>query len=389
MIRLNCKIQHYLWGKTGINSIISGLTDETIEEDEHYAELWMGTHQNGAAVLKDTGKSLKDYIKQNAHVLGTHEGGDLQFLLKVLSVGNALSIQSHPTKEQAKILNANDPLNYPDDNHKPEMAIALSDFELLCGFQKPHGILSNVKAHKELLELLDEESLVQLAEETNEDKQRAALKKVFTQVWTHNQEEIKQVIQEIVTRLYQKDQPAQVDEIVLRLNDQFPGDIGVLAPFFLNYFTLKPGEATFLGPNEPHAYISGNCIECMALSDNTIRAGLTPKFKDVNTLCNSLTYRMYDPPIFKPKILFDGIFEYAPPIDEFRVHMIKTNASEIPAIPSASIFIIVEGGAQIQFCNELEAIKKGDVFFLPKQLSYSLSNQSSNFEAYRAFTPRK
>lgn len=389
MIRLNCKIQHYLWGKTGNKSIIAGLTNEIIEEDEHYAELWMGTHLNGPSVLDGIGTPLKDYIKQNSNVLGEHEGGDLQFLFKVLSVGNALSVQSHPTKEQAKRLHVNDPVNYPDDNHKPEMAIALSDFELLCGFQKSHGILSNIKAHKELLELLDEESLVQLAEENNECKQKVALKKIFTQIWTHNQQQIKQVVQEIVSRLYQKEQRAQVDEIVLRLNDQFPGDIGVLAPFFLNYFILKPGEATFLGPNEPHAYISGDCIECMALSDNTIRAGLTSKFKDINTLCNNLTYRMYDPPIFKPTNLLDGIFEYAPPVDEFSVHMIEAKASKLPAVASGSIFIVIKGNAQLQFYDKFETIQKGDVLFLPQQFSSSLSNQSEEFQAYRAFTPTK
>lgn len=124
----------------------------------------------------------------------------------------------------------------------------------------------------------------------------------------------------------------------MRLNDQYPDDIGIIAPLFLNYFTLKPGEATFLGPNEPHAYLYGgfslifyflnslpDCVECMALSDNTIRAGLTPKFKDIKTLCDNLTYKMSDPPIFLPKILSNGIVEYAPPVEEFAVHKLDVN----------------------------------------------------------------
>ena len=81
------------------------------------------------------------------------------------------------------------------------------------------------------------------------------------------------------------------EALVLQLEKQYPDDVGVIAAFFLNYVKLTPGEALHLGANEPHAYISGECIECMATSDNVIRAGLTPKFRDVQTLCAMLTYK--------------------------------------------------------------------------------------------------
>ncbi len=83
----------------------------------------------------------------------------------------------------------------------------------------------------------------------------------------------------------------QLELLILRLHSDFPGDRGVLAPLILNYIELLPGQAFFMGPNEPHAYLSGDCVECMALSDNVVRAGLTPKFKDVETLCDMLHYR--------------------------------------------------------------------------------------------------
>lgn len=79
--------------------------------------------------------------------------------------------------------------------------------------------------------------------------------------------------------------------LVLNLEKQYPDDVGVIAAFFLNYVKLSPGEALYLGANEPHAYIKGECIECMATSDNVVRAGLTPKFRDVQTLCAMLTYK--------------------------------------------------------------------------------------------------
>ena len=79
--------------------------------------------------------------------------------------------------------------------------------------------------------------------------------------------------------------------LVLRLEKQYPDDVGIISAFFLNHVKLNPGEALYLGANEPHAYISGECIECMATSDNVVRAGLTPKFRDVHTLCAMFTYK--------------------------------------------------------------------------------------------------
>lgn len=81
------------------------------------------------------------------------------------------------------------------------------------------------------------------------------------------------------------------EELVLRLEKQYPGDVGVIASFLFNYVKLKIGEALYLGANEPHAYLYGECVECMATSDNVVRAGLTPKKLDVQTLCSILTYK--------------------------------------------------------------------------------------------------
>lgn len=84
---------------------------------------------------------------------------------------------------------------------------------------------------------------------------------------------------------------SKLNSLMLRLYSDYPNDRGVICPLILNYLEIKPGQAFFMGPNEPHAYISGDCVECMALSDNTVRAGLTPKHRDVATLCEMLHYR--------------------------------------------------------------------------------------------------
>ncbi len=110
---------------------------------------------------------------------------------------------------------------------------------------------------------------------------------------TAPQSDVSSAVSDLVTRLTASTQPLTArDRLALRLNTQYPGgDVGVLSSFFLNYVTLSAGQALYLGANEPHAYLAGELVECMASSDNVIRAGLTPKFKHAEVLCQSLTYR--------------------------------------------------------------------------------------------------
>lgn len=91
--------------------------------------------------------------------------------------------------------------------------------------------------------------------------------------------------------LHQVRELADKEWLVLKLEKQYPADIGIISAFFFNYVKLNPGEALYLGANEPHAYLYGDCIECMATSDNVVRAGLTPKHRDIQTLCSMLTYK--------------------------------------------------------------------------------------------------
>lgn len=104
-MELRCAVQTYGWGKPGINSVVATLlksanTDFTVDEQETYAELWMGTHKNGPSYLKDTDVPLQKYIQENAKVLGYEVvqrfGFNLPFLFKILSINKALSIQVHP-----------------------------------------------------------------------------------------------------------------------------------------------------------------------------------------------------------------------------------------------------------------------------------------------------
>jgi mannose-6-phosphate isomerase len=139
----------------------------------------------------------------------------------------------------------------------------------------------------------------------------------------------------------------------MRLHAQYENDVGVFCVYLLNYLVLKPGEALFLGANEPHAYISGDCAEIMATSDNVVRAGLTPKWKDVDTLVKMLTYTDGAPHHVTPTQP-DGeqhVWRYSPPVDEFaleRVQMREGEQATLSSLRGLAILLVVKGSVLVE-----------------------------------------
>ncbi|XP_017288390.1 mannose-6-phosphate isomerase isoform X2 [Kryptolebias marmoratus] len=306
---LTCAVQNYLWGKIGLDSevaklVVGGDPLAVIEDGKPYAELWMGSHPKGDAQIKDNRiaqTTLGQWIAHYPACLGSKVKdafqGQLPFLFKVLSVNTALSIQAHPNKELAASLHAQFPEHYPDNNHKPEMAIALTRFQGLCGFRPVEEILAFLQLVPEFHALVGYDAAEELrCSVGDEDRTSQALKKCFSRMMSCEKKVFVDELNELVKRVSEegaagKDTSSSNGELLLRLHSQYPGDIGCFSIYFLNYVVLEPGQAMFLGANEPHAYIYGDCIECMACSDNTVRAGLTRKYIDVNTLCEMLNYK--------------------------------------------------------------------------------------------------
>lgn len=135
-------------------------------------------------------------------------------------------------------------------------------------------------------------SLILVVQQLVAKKDQEALKIFFEAFMNVDTQIIEAQVNKIVGRLnaVSVSQHSMVEKLVLRLHAAFPNDIGCFCPFLLNYLELNPGEAIFLASNEPHAYLSGDCVECMACSDNVIRAALTSKLVDKVTLCELLTY---------------------------------------------------------------------------------------------------
>eukprot|EP01084_Bolivina_argentea_P239330 402287_1 len=129
LVQLSCTAQNYAWGKPAKTSKVAQLLSKETDGDKPYAELWMGTHKKGPSSVILDSKSNKTQL------LSDFLGAELPYLYKVLSVARSLSIQAHPNKELAEKLHKDRPNVYKDDNHKPEMAVALTPFEAMCGFR--------------------------------------------------------------------------------------------------------------------------------------------------------------------------------------------------------------------------------------------------------------
>ncbi|CAL5372476.1 unnamed protein product [Camellia sinensis] len=485
--RLRCSVKNYDWGRIGCESRVSRLFSRNsglhIEEGKPYAEFWMGTHESGPSfVLENGGLSLNSWIAKNPNVLGDKVvqkwGVNLPFLFKVLSVAKVLSIQAHPDKELAGILHKARPDVFKDGNHKPEMALALTEFEALCGFislelsESPCGIallarrsilareiclvwlssaisavcqgyrvaimiivtrvnlgeegevpanaqgacsefmdvLQNVP---EIAEVVGSECVNQVLHINNKDgaeKVKAVLRSIFTHLMSASKDVISRAVSKLNSRLNMESevdwnvlllflmdkimsgklnvrQLTEKEQLVLLLEKQYPADVGVLATFLFNYVKLNPGEALYLGANELHAYIHGECIECMATSDNVVRAGLTPKDRDVQILCSMLTYHQGFPEILQGVPLNPYTKRYLPPFEEFEVDrciLPKGASAAFPAVPGPSVFMVMEGEGTMHSSTSFEdLVREGDVLFAPANTDVKVTT-TSHLHLYRA-----
>lgn len=427
VFRIDCGYQNYDWGKIGSSSAVAQFAsasnkETTIDEAKPYAELWMGTHPSVPSIAVDiaSGKqTLRELISAHPTEL-LHKsiiekfGSDqeLPFLFKVLSIEKVLSIQAHPDKQLAAQLHDQDPKNYPDDNHKPEMAIAVTDFEGFCGFKPLAELAKTLQTIPELNSIIGtelvEEFVAGIKPEaeigSNDDSSnRKLLQKVFGKLMNTEDSIINEKAASLVARTTSEPQlfasiSSLLAELIQRLNKQFPNDIGLFCGcLLLNHVCLKSGEAMFLQAKDPHAYISGDIIECMAASDNVVRAGFTPKFKDVKNLVEMLTYS-YDSvekqkmpllPFAKAHGEAEKSVLYNPPIAEFAVLQTIFNATnktqQHDAFDGPSIVICTKGTGSIKFEGETKPVETGFVYFIAPGAPVEFVSTSDDFTTYRAF----
>ncbi|KAF3762869.1 mannose-6-phosphate isomerase [Cryphonectria parasitica EP155] len=434
LIRLQCGVNSYDWGKKGSDSAAARFAaatpaqDFTVNNAQPYAELWMGTHPSNPSKDVQTGRTLLDLVSDNQTLLSpsviARYGKKLPFLFKILSIAKALSIQAHPNKGLAEQLHARDPKNYPDDNHKPEMAIALTHFEGLCGFRPPEEIahfLQSVNALRNFVGPDTADAFVKTVSshqgddsEAAKGDNKAALKSLFGALMSRPQSTLDTAAAALLEEASKDadrfaeggagpNSGGDLASLITRLHGQFGPDYGLFVMFLCNLVTMAPGEAMFLRADDIHAYISGDIVECMAASDNVVRAGFTPKFKDVDTLVSMLTYNYA--PIDEQKMTPTGYpyatlnraayssgseaLLYDPPIDEFSVvrTVLKSDGAKATFDPldGPSIVICTGGAGKISVGPTVQEIKEGYVFFVGSTAELVLEATGSGDDGFVTF----
>ncbi len=388
VLKLINQVQNYSWGST---DYIPALLGENFN-GAHCAELWMGDHPRGSSsVIVDNRKILLDQLilKNPKSILGNDTsrfGSHLPFLFKVLSAASPLSIQAHPNKIQAEtgFLDENTrniPLdafnrNYKDDNHKPEIICALTNFTAMCGFRKIKTIEVNFKKLNSFVYKNQLENCFNSGIENNTEV-------FFSTLMRIEKKDLRNLIESAL--VWAGNNNSIEASLVKKFAALYENDPGVLAPLFLNVFILKPGEALYQGAGELHAYVEGTGIELMANSDNVLRGGLTPKYIDVPELLKVLNFKYTEKSILNPKEIKSGIFEYETISREFVLKTYSVGQNNILKIEnnsSVEIILCVKGNAVIHTKDGDFTIAKGESFIIPVSSgSYALSGVAEIYSA--------
>ncbi len=382
---LDNPVQSYAWGsRTAIAELLGRPSPAPGPE----AELWIGAHPKAPSrIAEPRGRGTLDRAIQDDPVglLGSEVcdrfGNELPFLFKVLAAAQPLSIQAHPSQQQARAGWAREnaegiPLdaarrNYRDMNHKPELVCALTPFTALKGF----------RAADELVRALEPIVRPELAAEAGRlarEQNPAALRALFARLMTLEPEEREPLLKRAAAQAARRaSDPAW--GWVKQLMDAHPGDVGALAPLYLNLVTLAPGQAFFLPAGELHAYLEGVALEIMANSDNVLRGGLTPKHVDLQELLATLVFDAHPPELLTLEDCGPGERVFRTPAREFELGFLEI-APDRPFTATGGrgveILLQLEGGCRLSSGGATVTLSRGRSVLVPAALeSYVLEGQ--------------
>ncbi|GAA0526900.1 mannose-6-phosphate isomerase, class I [Saccharopolyspora subtropica] len=356
-------VRPYAWGS---RTAIADLLGRPVPTPHPEAELWMGAHPGDPSrVVRSDGEevSLLSLLDADpAHHLGDacvrRWGSRLPFLMKVLAADEPLSLQAHPSAEQAAEGFAREEAagiarnapnrNYPDPTAKPELICALTEFHALAGFREAQRTVRlldelavpSLRAHRELLAAQPD---------------AAGLRALFTTWITLPEHYLREILPELleacVEHVRGHGEFSLECRTVLELGETYPHDAGVLASLLLNRLVLQPGEAIFLPAGNLHAYLHGTGIEILANSDNILRCGLTPKHVDVPELLRVLDFACGDMRVLKGESLDANLTAYRTPADEFELSRLDWTPAESGTVhldsPGPQILLCTKGSVRL------------------------------------------
>ncbi|MEE3609205.1 mannose-6-phosphate isomerase, class I [Avibacterium paragallinarum] len=388
---LNGQLQHYVWGGHQFLPEFLGIP---AEQNQYYAEWWLGDHSSAPSIIEENGISepLNAFLAKNPTALGdasrTQFGDNLPYLLKILDVKLPLSIQLHPTKAQAESgfarenalgIALDDPKRtYKDDNHKPEMMIALSDFWLLHGFKPKQAIIETLSARP---------SLASLAEKLKQQP----LADFYATIMQADQTELANWLNPIIQAnqsAYAQNQLSleNPDYWVLYTMDAMQIspeklDVGLICFYLFNIVHLKKGEGIFQDAGIPHAYLRGQNIELMACSDNVIRGGLTPKHVDIAELLKVIDCREVVPQIIPVAPKNEPVFTYQTPAKDFALTQITYEKAQTHQLhsESAEILLVMSGEIKIRENHTALYLTQGQSAFISAGSQYKIEGMAQGY----------
>jgi len=352
--------QPYAWGSHTAIAELQGRPAPTAEPE---AELWMGAHPSApSGVTRPDGERTTldaviaaDPVGELGQDTAARFGGRLPFLLKVLAAGQALSIQVHPSRQQAEagfkadnargLARGDKSRNYVDDWPKPEILCALTPFEALAGMRAPQDAAALVKE----LAVGELDPISAILAGGGPESLTEALAAILAWPAERRPALVADVVAGCAAVAAGDGPYAAACAAAVRLNREHPGDLGVVASLLLRHSALRPGEAIFLPAGGLHAYLHGTGVELLANSDNVVRAGLTPKHIDVPELLK-LTDPAVPVPVLEPRPLGDGLSVYDSPAPEFRLYRAELGEAEtsLPGTGGPRIVLCVDGTALLR-----------------------------------------
>ncbi|MDV7105109.1 mannose-6-phosphate isomerase, class I [Vibrio sp. TH_r3] len=370
MLEIKGALQNFDWGGYHYIKMLTGID---ANQDKPLAELWLGDHANGSAQLVD-GSLLSDWIKQNPeHRLGQRSlntyGNRLPYLFKILDVKQPLSIQVHPSLEQARAGFAKEnqarvPINqrnYRDDNHKPELMLALSDFYLLHGFREASSVAEQLQKIKELVPLAS-------------IYKEKGLRQFVSFIFDLSKQELGIIVNPVVERYrnaYKQNELSKSDPLFWFMRSALRAEKlgqerepGLLMIFILNLMYVPKGKVVFQDAGIPHAYLEGQNIELMANSDNVLRGGLTSKHVDISELLKVINFEHVIPETVQPVRIDNRSIDFSVPVRDFQLREYILNAGERLVTPEhcgACIWFVLSG--ELKLDNQQHFSNAGSAFY--------------------------
>lgn len=397
VFQLSGTCNNYPWGKKGNQSLAAQLaartpgTDFKIEDDQFYSEMWFGDYPDFPARVLETGEPLKDVLHKNKEtLLGKkvidHYDAQLPFLPKILSIAKALPLQIHPNKELATKLHKKDPENFTDPNHKPEIAVALSKFEVFAGF-KPLSEIQPIFGLQALKSFVPKNTGDKWTDKTLREVTRSLLL-ADEETTRRTENAIAELSPAELANLPGSD-CAYILDLLPRLQSQYgPTDAGSLVALLcMNFLVFEPLDAIYIPADGIHAYLSGNIVECMARSNNVLNAGFCPRAErnSIDLFTDTLTFKSHSRedvvlPSERSERSTSGKTQvYRPELSEFDMLVAGLRAGEgdvLKAGDGPGVIIVTQGtGVMTAEGKEFE-LKEGYIYYVAPAVQVEWKTES-------------